>query len=46
MDVERIKFERIGGFTGMRTATDIEKGDLSEEQARAVGNTAVWLRTV
>ena len=36
MDVERIKFERTGGFTGMRLATDIEKGDLSEEQSQAL----------
>ena len=36
MDVERIKFERTGGFSGMRLATDIEKGDLSEEQSQAL----------
>ena len=36
MDVERIKFERTGGFAGMRIATDIEKGDLSEEQSQAL----------
>ena len=36
MDVERIKFERTGGFGGMRLATDIEKGDLSEEQSQAL----------
>ncbi len=36
MDVERIKFERTGGFAGMRIAADIEKGDLSEEQSQAL----------
>ena len=36
MDVERIKFERIGGFAGMRIATEIEKNDLSKEQSQAL----------
>jgi hypothetical protein len=34
MDVERIKFERTGGFAGMRIAADIEFDDLPDEQAR------------
>ncbi len=34
MDVERIKFERTGGFAGMRLAADIEFDDLPDEQAR------------
>jgi hypothetical protein len=33
MQVERIKFERTGGFTGMRIAKDLKLEDLSEEQA-------------
>ena len=36
MEVRRIKFERTGGFTGMRIAADIEPGDLPEEQARTL----------
>ena len=36
MDVERIKFERTGGFAGMRLAADIELDDLPEEQAHAL----------
>ena len=36
MDVERIKFERTGGFAGMRIATDIEPDDLSDEQTRTI----------
>jgi len=36
MDVERIKFERIGGFAGIRIAADFELGDLSEEQTRTL----------
>jgi hypothetical protein len=33
MDVERIKFERTGGFAGMTIARDLKKNDLSEAQA-------------
>ena len=36
MQVERIKFERTGGFAGMRIATDLKLDDLSEEQARTI----------
>jgi hypothetical protein len=36
MQVERIKFERTGGFAGMRMATDIKLGDLPEEQAETI----------
>lgn len=34
MEVQRIKFERTGGFTGMRMAADIEPRDLPDDQAR------------
>jgi hypothetical protein len=33
MHVERIKFERTGGFAGMTIARDLKLDDLSEEQA-------------
>jgi hypothetical protein len=33
MDVERIKFERTGGFAGMTIARDLKIDDLSQEQA-------------
>ena len=33
MQVERIKFERTGGFAGMTIAQDLKLNDLSEEQA-------------
>jgi hypothetical protein len=33
MDIERIKFERTGGFAGMRLASDFELDDLPEDQA-------------
>ena len=33
MDVERIKFERTGGFAGMTIARDLKLDDLSDEQA-------------
>ncbi len=33
MDVERIKFERVGGFANMRLAADLDMHELSEEQA-------------
>ena len=36
MQVERIKFERTGGFAGMRTATDVKLGDLPDEQAKSI----------
>ncbi|HET6822866.1 MAG TPA: protealysin inhibitor emfourin [Anaerolineales bacterium] len=32
MDVERIKFERTGGFAGMTIARDLKPDDLSQEQ--------------
>ena len=36
MDVERIKYERSGGFAGMRIAADFKPSDLPEEQARTL----------
>jgi hypothetical protein len=36
MDIERIKYERTGGFTGMHIAADIEPNDLPEEQAQTL----------
>jgi hypothetical protein len=33
MDVKRIKFERTGGFAGIRVAADIDLDDLPREQA-------------
>jgi hypothetical protein len=36
MQVERIKFERTGGFAGMRIATDLDLGDLPDEQANSI----------
>jgi hypothetical protein len=36
MQVERIKFERSGGFTGMRIARDLRLDDLPEEQAHTI----------
>jgi hypothetical protein len=36
MEVQRIKYERTGGFTGMRIAADIEPDNLPEEQARTL----------
>jgi hypothetical protein len=36
MQVERIKFERTGGFAGMRIATDVKLEDLPEEQAETI----------
>ena len=38
MHVERIKFERTGGFAGMRIAADIEPNQLSDEQNQALVN--------
>lgn len=36
MQVERIKFERTGGFAGMRIATDLKWDDLSDEHASRI----------
>src|SRR5512138_813925 len=36
MDVERIKYERTGGFAGMRIATDVKLDDLSDEYASQI----------
>lgn len=36
MQVERIKFERTGGFAGMRLATDLKLDDLPDEQANSI----------
>jgi hypothetical protein len=33
MEVERIKFERTGGFAGMKIARDLKLDDLPDEQA-------------
>ena len=36
MQVERIKFERTGGFAGMRIAADLKLDDLPDEQAHTI----------
>ncbi len=36
MEVERIKYERTGGFAGIRLATDLKLGDLSDEYASQI----------
>jgi len=36
MQVERIKFERTGGFAGMRIAADVRLDDLPDEQAHTL----------
>ncbi len=36
MQVERIKFERTGGFAGMRIAKDLKLDDLPDEQANSI----------
>jgi|SRR5687768_14386427 hypothetical protein len=36
MRAERIKFERTGGFAGIRIATDLKLDDLPEEQANSI----------
>jgi hypothetical protein len=36
MQIERIKFERTGGFAGMRIATDLKLDDLSDEHANTL----------
>lgn len=34
MEVEQIKYERTGGFAGIRFSADIDPNDLSDEQVR------------
>ena len=36
MQIERIKFERTGGFAGIRIATDLKMDDLPDEQAHTI----------
>ena len=36
MEVQRIKYERTGGFTGIRFSADFQPGDLPDEQARTL----------
>jgi hypothetical protein len=36
MEVQRIKYERTGGFAGMRIATDFKLKDLPDDQVRAL----------
>ena len=36
MQVKRIKFERTGGFAGLRIAKDLKMTDLPDEQARTI----------
>jgi hypothetical protein len=36
MEVQRIKFERTGGFAGMTISRDLKMDDLSEEQAETL----------
>lgn len=36
MKVQRIKYERTGGFAGMRIATDFKPDDLPDEQVRTL----------
>lgn len=36
MEVERIRFERTGGFAGMTIARDLKVADLSDEQAQTL----------
>lgn len=36
MEVQRIKYERTGGFAGIRLHVDFEPGDLPDEQVRAL----------
>lgn len=38
MQIKRIKFERTGGFAGMRIAKDLKWDDLSDEQARTISD--------
>jgi len=34
MEVQKIKYERTGGFAGMHLSADFEPGDLPDEQVR------------
>jgi hypothetical protein len=34
MEIQRIKYERTGGFAGMRIATDFKPNDLPDDQVR------------
>ena len=36
MQVKRVKFERTGGFAGMRIASDLKLDDLPDEQAHTL----------
>ena len=36
MDIKRIKFERTGGFAGIRFAADFELDDLPKDQAHQI----------
>jgi hypothetical protein len=36
MDIKRIRFERTGGFAGIRFAADFELDDLPKDQARQI----------
>ena len=36
MDVQRIRYERTGGFAGMRMSADFAPADLPEEQSRSL----------
>jgi hypothetical protein len=36
MDIKRIKFERTGGFAGIRFAAEFDLDDLPEEQAHQI----------
>ena len=36
MDIERIHFERTGGFAGIRLAADFDLGELPEEQVNSL----------
>lgn len=36
MEVERIKFERTGGFAGLTISRDLKMDDLSDEQAQTL----------
>jgi hypothetical protein len=38
MDLERIKFERTGGFANIRLAADLEPDDFSEEQLETLSD--------
>lgn len=37
MHIERIKFERTGGFAGLHISRDLKLEDLSDEQANTIG---------